>query len=186
MGAAAIAARIPLRTPARSRSTARALAFHRTGGPLVAACGLAGGAGTTTLALLLARHVAAESSVPVLLTELAADRGGLAAATGRAGPASLAALARLAGGRLATRLRADADAAAQDETLARDKTAHRGTVAAISLNPSPGRARGLVVTRERTYTNGHADLGGARYRVYRVAISARHDGWTVTAWAPQP
>ena len=26
----------------------------------------------------------------------------------------------------------------------------------------------------------------ARYRVYRVAISARHDGWTVTEWAPQP
>jgi hypothetical protein len=96
------------------------------------------------------------------------------------------ALARLAGGRLATGLRADADAAASDETLARDQPANRGTVAAISLNPSPGSARGLVVTRERTYTNGHADLGGARYRVYRVAISASHDGWTVTEWAPQP
>jgi len=95
-------------------------------------------------------------------------------------------LARLAGGRLAAGLRADADAAAGDETLARDRPANRGTVAAISLNPSPGSARGLVVTRERTYTNGHADLGGARYRVYRVAISASHDGWTVTEWAPQP
>ena len=101
-------------------------------------------------------------------------------------PRQQRALARLAGGRLATRLRADADAAAQDETLARDKTAHRGTVAATSLNPSPGGARGLVVTHERTYTNGHADLGGARYRVYRVAIGARHDRWTVTEWAPQP
>ena len=89
-------------------------------------------------------------------------------------------------GRLAARLRADADAAARDETLARDKPANRGTVAAVSLNPRPGSARGLVVTRERTYTNGHADLGGARYRVYRVAISASHDGWTVTEWAPQP
>ena len=96
------------------------------------------------------------------------------------------ALARLAGGRLAAGLHADADAAARDETLARDQPANRGTVAAISLNPSPGSARGLVVTRERTYTNGHADLGGARYRVYRVAISASHDGWTVTEWAPQP
>ena len=94
MGAAAIAARIPLRTAARSRSTACPLAFDRTGGPLVAVCGLAGGAGTTTLALMLAREVAAESSAPVLLTELAADSGGLAAATGHAGPASLAALAR--------------------------------------------------------------------------------------------
>ena len=96
------------------------------------------------------------------------------------------ALARLAGGGLATRLRADADAAAHDETLARDKPANRGTVAAISLNPSLGSARGLVVTQERTYTDGHADLGGARYRVYRVAITASHDGWRVTEWAPQP
>ena len=101
-------------------------------------------------------------------------------------PRQQRALARLAGGRLAAGLRADADAAARDETLASDKPANRGTVAAITLNPSPGSARGLVVTRERTYTNGHADLGGARYRVYRVAISASHDGWTVTEWAPQP
>ena len=96
------------------------------------------------------------------------------------------ALARLAGGRLAAGLRADADGAARDDTLARDKPANRGTVAAISLNPGQRSARGLVVTRERTYTNGHADLGGARYRVYRVTISASHDGWTVTEWAPQP
>ena len=96
------------------------------------------------------------------------------------------ALARLAGGRLATRLRTDAGAAAREETLARDKPANRGTVAAVSLNPSPGSARGLVVTHERSYTSGHADLGGARYRVYRVAISTSHDGWTVTEWAPQP
>ena len=95
-------------------------------------------------------------------------------------------LARLADRRLAASLRADADAAARDETLARDKPANRGTVAAITLTPSLRNARGLVVTRERSYTNGHADLGGARYRVYRVAISARHDGWTVTEWAPQP
>ena len=51
------------------------------------------------------------------------------------------ALARLAGGRLATRLRADADAAARDETLARDKPANRGTVAAVSLESTPRSAR---------------------------------------------
>ena len=96
------------------------------------------------------------------------------------------ALARLAGGRLATRLRADADAAGRDETVARDKPANRGTVAAVSLESKPRSARGLVITHERTYTSGHADLGGAHYRVYRVAISASHDGWTVTEWAPQP
>ena len=129
------------------------------------------------------RRTAAPSSVADTATEFAKSWINW---TWNTLPHQQRALARLAGGRLAAGLRADADAAARDETLARDKPANRGTVAAISLNPSPGSARGLVVTHERTYTNGHADLGGARYRVYRVAISASHDGWTVTEWAPQP
>ena len=38
-------------------------------GPVVVVCGLHGGAGTSTLALLLAHYAAAASSVPVLLCE---------------------------------------------------------------------------------------------------------------------
>jgi cellulose biosynthesis protein BcsQ len=68
------------------------LAFDRTGGPLVAVCGLVGGAGTSTLAFLLAREAARRSSVPVLLAELA-DHGGLAALAGGGGNYGLAALA---------------------------------------------------------------------------------------------
>jgi hypothetical protein len=101
-------------------------------------------------------------------------------------PRQQRALARLAGDRLATRLRADADAAAQNASLARDKPANRGKVAAVSVNQGPRSARGLVVTLERAYSDGHLDLGGARYRVYRVAITATRDRWKVTGWAPQP
>ena len=46
-----------------------ALAFTEPGGPVVVVCGLHGGAGTSTLALLLAHYAAAASSVPVLLCE---------------------------------------------------------------------------------------------------------------------
>ena len=101
-------------------------------------------------------------------------------------PRQQRALARLAGGRLATRLRADAEAAARDASLARDKPASRGTVAIVSLNHAPGGARGLVVTRERAYSDGHPDLSGARDHAYTVAVSASHDGLTVTRWSPQP
>ena len=38
---------------------------------------------------------------------------------------------------------------------------------------SATRAAGIVVTREQTYTDGRADLGGARYRVYLVRLDAR-------------
>src|SRR5215207_10219947 len=95
MGAAAIAARIARpRTARRDNAPVCGLAFNELGGPLVALCGLAGGAGTSTLALLLARQAAAESSAPVLLTEADPLRPGLAALTGCATPRPLIALAR--------------------------------------------------------------------------------------------
>ena len=93
VGAAAMTARIPLHAARRSRAVECGLAFDDLGGPLVAVCGLVGGAGTSTLALLLARQAAAESSAPVLLTEADAQRPGLAALTGHATPHSLEALA---------------------------------------------------------------------------------------------
>jgi MinD-like ATPase involved in chromosome partitioning or flagellar assembly len=68
--------------------------FNRLGGPLVAVCGLAGGAGTSTLALALARQAARHSSVPVLLTEVSPECGGLAVLAGRAAPLCLRELAR--------------------------------------------------------------------------------------------
>jgi MinD-like ATPase involved in chromosome partitioning or flagellar assembly len=86
--------RIPVaRTVRANRATTYGLAFDALGGPLVAVCGLTGGAGTTSLALLLANGAARESTTPVLLTEADPARAGLAALTGHATPRSLGALA---------------------------------------------------------------------------------------------
>jgi hypothetical protein len=95
MAAAAIAARLPLPRAARAgRAGERALAFDTVGGPIVAVCGLTGGAGTSTLALLLARLAASNSAAPILLAETDPMRAGLAVLTGRATPRPLVALAQ--------------------------------------------------------------------------------------------
>lgn len=96
------------------------------------------------------------------------------------------ALARLAAGSLAVQLRAGARATAADESLARDRPGASGSVVAIDLRPTRPGAAGVVVTREQTYTDGHADLGGRRYRVYLVTVERRGDRWRITRWDPQP
>jgi Flp pilus assembly CpaE family ATPase len=68
------------------------LAFDALGGPLVAVCGLVGGAGASTLAYLVARRAARHSSARVLLAELH-EHGALAALTGGGGRHGLAGLA---------------------------------------------------------------------------------------------
>ena len=96
------------------------------------------------------------------------------------------ALARLALGDLSRALLADASSARVDASLARDKPGSRGTVAAIELKASDRRAAGIVVTREQTYTDDRANLGGPRYRVYLIRLSSELHGWGVSAWEPQP
>jgi hypothetical protein len=76
------------------RAGDRALAFDTVGGPVVAVCGLTGGAGTSTLALLLARLAASDSAAPILLAETDPLRAGLAVLAGRATPRPLVALAQ--------------------------------------------------------------------------------------------
>jgi cellulose biosynthesis protein BcsQ len=95
MAAAAIAARLPIPRAARAgHAGERALTFDTVGGPVVAICGLTGGAGTSTLALLLARLAAADSAAPILLAETDPMRAGLAVLTGRATPRPLVTLAQ--------------------------------------------------------------------------------------------
>ena len=96
------------------------------------------------------------------------------------------ALARLATGSLAVQLQASARATRADVSLRRDAPGMRGVVAAISLRTRSRLTTGLVVTREQTYTAGRADLGGRRYRVYRIQLAASSRGWVVSAWQPQP
>ena len=95
MATAAIAARADVRRAARHhQTTAGTLAFDTVGGPLVAVCGLTGGAGTSTLALLLAHQAAVHSGAAILLSEADPLHGGLATLTGRTAPQSLMELAR--------------------------------------------------------------------------------------------
>jgi hypothetical protein len=84
---------LPRRHPASRAGSSGQLAFHRSGGPLVAVCGLAGGAGASTLAYLLARRAARHSTVPVLLAELGSGSG-LVSLVGAAAPLALRELAR--------------------------------------------------------------------------------------------
>jgi len=162
VGAAALTGRLPqLRRAAAERAEAERLAFHRSGGPLVAVCGLAGGAGTSTLAYLLARRAARHSSVPVLLAELDAATG-LAALAGAASPLGLRELAvavdegrapdppfaEAAGGlRLIATTKPDDSDAVPPEPLARlledARTAH-GLVVIDAGQPTPGNT---VLTR---------------------------------------
>jgi hypothetical protein len=96
------------------------------------------------------------------------------------------ALARLATGALAKQLRADAASARIDATLARDRPGSRGTVVTTALRASNAQADGIVVTHEQALTDGHAHLGGLRYRVYVVRLRRTPGGWEVGAWQPQP
>jgi hypothetical protein len=96
------------------------------------------------------------------------------------------ALAGLATGDLAQQLRANESSTRIDASLARDKPASRGIVATIDLKTSQAHAAGLVVTREQPYTDGRADLGGQRYRVYVIRLTREQNGWGVSAWEPQP
>jgi hypothetical protein len=96
------------------------------------------------------------------------------------------ALARLAADRLAAELRADAKTAAADTSLARDRPSARGRVIAVDLRADGGRPSAVVVTREQTYSSGHADLGGQQHRVYQARLSRGPHGWQVSRWTPLP
>jgi MinD-like ATPase involved in chromosome partitioning or flagellar assembly len=63
-------------------------------GPLLAVCGLAGGAGVTTLSYLIALAAARQSSEPVLVADTGGPSGGLAACAGVEVPRSLGELAQ--------------------------------------------------------------------------------------------
>lgn len=96
------------------------------------------------------------------------------------------ALARLADGKLADELRANAASARIDASLARDKPSSRGEVLATDLEGQAAAAAGVIVTREQTYTAGHQDLGGQRHRVYRIYLTLSDGRWEVRSWEPLP
>ena len=69
---------------------------------------------------------------------------------------------------------------------ARPARAHAAASSRSTCSAEPGRVSAIVVTREQTYTAGHADLGGQHHRVYHALLSRGAHGWKVTAWTPLP
>jgi hypothetical protein len=86
----------PMLDPYRDGGRGAAPAAVRQG-PLLAVCGLAGGAGTTTLAFLIALAAARQWTDPVLLADTGGPSGGLAACAGVEVSRSLSELAEQLG-----------------------------------------------------------------------------------------
>ena len=95
-------------------------------------------------------------------------------------------LARLATGRLAEQLAAQARQARLDRTLRRDRLAMRGRLVAVDLAPPGARGQAVCVTREQESQNGRGELAGGRHRVYLATLEHTPQGWGVSRWQPQP
>ena len=83
----------------------------------------------------------------------------------------------------------DSPPAGSRSSCARTRAARGSTRASRATSPAraapsprststaaPRRAAGIVVTREQTYTDGRADLGGQRYRVYLIRLTSQPQG----------
>jgi hypothetical protein len=95
-------------------------------------------------------------------------------------------LARLATGRLAEQLTAQAHQARLDRTLRRDRLAMRGRLVALDLTPPHARGQAVCVTREQELQHGRGELAGGRHRVYLATLKHTPQGWGVSQWQPQP
>jgi hypothetical protein len=97
-----------------------------------------------------------------------------------------AVLARLATGRLAEQLAAQARQARLERTLRRDRLAMRGRLVALDLAPPGAYGHAVCVTREQEVRNGRGELAGGRHRVYLARLEHTAHGWGVKRWQPQP
>ena len=95
-------------------------------------------------------------------------------------------LARLATGRLARELAAEAQLRAQDQALRRDRLGARGRVVAIDVKSGGATRDAVCVAWQEQLPHGRADADGARHRVYLTTIQRTGDGWAVRRWEPQP
>lgn len=153
-------------------AVATTLAFDELGGPLVAVCGLAGGAATSTLALLLAREAAAASAAPILLTEADPQRAGLCVIAGRATPRPLIGLAQ----ELAEE-RAPTDTFVELDPGLRLIAAEPQAIAAVD-----GEALGALLDQARdAHGLAFVDCGTSWRADSPVLAHATHVVWTIPA-----
>jgi hypothetical protein len=176
MGAAALAARLPLPFRARPEATASCgLAFDRPGGPLVAVCGLVGGSGASTLAFSLARQAARDSALPVLLSEADSSGAGLALVAGHAGPLCLS--------DLAARL-ADGEPPARSFTELEPRLRLVASAPRTALEAAPDAVRALLRDARAAHGLVVVDCGSAWGSTRAVLDEASHVIWTLPATAP--
>lgn len=145
-------------------------------GPLLAVCGLCGGAGASTLAYLVARGAAGSEERPVLVCDTGGPTGGLVSYAGVASPRSLAGAA---------------DALAREEPLSEGLFARAGTgLRLIAREPElDGEGDEAAVARLlRDAREAHVltvvDCGTLARRVDRRALArASHVAWLLPATA---
>jgi hypothetical protein len=173
MGAATVAARVPLPVPARrAEALSCGLAFDDPGGPVVAVCALVGGSGASTLAYALARQAARESAAPVLLADSDARRAGLAVIAGKASPLCMQRLARdIAHGHAPERAFVQLDGGPRMIASAPNAVPPAAPAELRALIEDARAAHGLVVV----------DCGTAWVAARPVLEEATHLLWTVTA-----
>ena len=144
-------------------------------GPLLAVCGLAGGAGVTTLSYLIALAAARQWTDPVLVADTGGPSGGLAACAGVEVPRSLGELAQQLAAGVAARRRHLRDRARR-AARPRDRTR---VLLAPSRRP---RVEALLAHAREAHGLTVIDCGTlARAAEQTAAAAATHVAWVLTA-----
>ncbi|MEN3284325.1 MAG: hypothetical protein V7607_5465 [Solirubrobacteraceae bacterium] len=178
------------RTPAAG-ATDCAMRFSAVGGPVLAVCGLAGGVGTTSLAVAIARAAADQSSVPVLLAEAESCAGQLAAVVPDGPVTSLCDLA-LGHGELAVPSSGLTVLAAHQPRAPRNVLKHQRGAATLHALDALRAAYGLTVIDCGTLMNFDARLmlSAATHVVWVLATDraavGRARSLLVSGAAPHP
>ena len=148
---------------------------HRFGlGPLLAVCGLAGGAGVTTLSYLIALAAVRQWTDPVLVADTGGPSGGLAACAGVEVPRSL--------GELAQQLAAGVALGGGIYAAGRDGLRVLATGPEFSSPRADDQVRELLADAREAHGLTVIDCGTlAREAEQTAAAAATHVAWVLTA-----
>ena len=145
-------------------------------GPLLAVCGLAGGAGVTTLSYLIALAAVRQWTDPVLVADTGGPSGGLAACAGVEVPRSL--------GELAQQLAAGVALGGGIYATGRDGLRVLATGPEFSSPRADDQVRELLADAREAHGLTVIDCGTlAREAEQTAAAAATHVAWVLTATA---
>ncbi len=146
-------------------------------GPLLAVCGLAGGAGATTLAYLVALVAARQSTRPVLVADTGGPSGGLAACAGVEVQRSL--------GELAEQLATGAPLGGGIYATGRDGLRVLATGPEFSSRPADDQVESLLAHAREAHGLTVIDCGTLSRAAQQTAVAAAtHIAWVLTATPP--